>query len=46
MKDHEIAKLVNDLTAVAREYGQTQQLRDRISQLVVTALRPPALTRH
>lgn len=31
MKDHEIAELVNRLTHIAREYGQTQQLRERIA---------------
>lgn len=39
MNDHEISKLVNDLRDVAREYGQTQQLRDRIAGLVVPALK-------
>jgi hypothetical protein len=38
MKDHEIAALVNDLTSIAREFGQTQQLRERISQRVASAL--------
>lgn len=41
MKDHEIAQFVNGLTTIAREYGQTQQLRERISQLVHDALKVP-----
>ncbi|VTU31794.1 hypothetical protein H4CHR_02880 [Variovorax sp. PBS-H4] len=39
MKDHEIAALVGQLTNVGRVYGQTQQLRERIAQLVVPAVR-------
>ncbi len=35
MKNHDIAKLVNDLTAIAKQYGQTDQLRDRISIAVL-----------
>jgi hypothetical protein len=42
MKDHEIALLVNDLADIARAYGQTQQLRERISQAVVAALKEPS----
>lgn len=38
MKPHEIAKLVNELTKVAKQYGQTQQLRERIAYVVVPAL--------
>ncbi|MCY1206582.1 hypothetical protein D9M72_181550 [compost metagenome] len=38
LKDHQIAKLVNDLRDVAKEYGQTQQLRERIAEVVRTAL--------
>lgn len=38
IKDHEVAALVNDLANIARVYGQTQQLREQISQLVSTAL--------
>lgn len=41
MKDHEIRELVNALCAVAREYGQTQQLRERIAGLIVPVLSPP-----
>lgn len=38
MKDHEIAKLVNDLREVAIEFHGAQQLRERIAQLVVPAI--------
>ena len=31
MKHHERRELVNTLTQIARDYGQTQQLRDRIA---------------
>jgi len=34
MKNHDIAKLVNDLTAIAKQYGQTEQLRDRVADAV------------
>ena len=34
MKDHQVAQFVNELTQVAKTYGQTQQLRDRISEVV------------
>ena len=30
LKDHEIAKVVNDVTDVARTFHSTQQLRERI----------------
>ena len=43
MKDHEIAQLVSELTQVAKDYGQTQQLRARISEIVVKAVTPPPL---
>lgn len=39
MKDHEIAQLVNDLTQVAREFGATQQLRERIAAVIVPVLK-------
>jgi hypothetical protein len=44
MKDHEIAQTVNQLRDIAREYGQTQQLRERIAAVVVPLLsgRQPA----
>ena len=48
MKDHQVAKLINDLTDVAKTYAHTEQLRDRISQLVcdfvVEVLPEPKLT--
>lgn len=31
MKNHERRELVNTLTKIARDYGQTQQLRERIA---------------
>ncbi len=34
IKDHQIAESVNELTVVARQYGHTQQLRERIAQVV------------
>jgi hypothetical protein len=39
VKDHEIAQLVNELTQTAREYHDTQQLRERLAQLVVPHLK-------
>ncbi|KVP96796.1 hypothetical protein WJ97_13020 [Burkholderia ubonensis] len=45
MKDHEIAKLVNDLRDTAVQFHDSQQLRDRISRLVNDALaQQPAAT--
>ena len=44
MKDHLIAKLVNDLTIVSREFHGAQQLRERISHLVNDALKGEKLT--
>lgn len=41
MKDHEIRELVSELTQVAREYGQTQQLRERIRGVVLPRLAEP-----
>lgn len=38
-KDHEIAQLVNALVVIARLYGNAQQLRDRISAIVVPAIK-------
>jgi hypothetical protein len=40
MKDHELAKFVNELTKVAKLYSGTQQLRSSISKLVMETLRP------
>ena len=39
LKDHQIAQTVNALTIIAREYGQTQQLRERIAQAIVPILK-------
>ena len=38
MKDHEKRELVDALTKVAVEFASTQQLRERIAQLVLPAL--------
>lgn len=35
MKDHEIRELVNTITSVAKAYGETQQLRQRIHDALV-----------
>lgn len=43
LKDHQIAELVNELTVVAKEYANTQQLRERISGTVLRALKPGIL---
>ena len=40
MKDHEIAILVQELVICANKYHYTQQLRDRISEIVINALTP------
>lgn len=34
MKSHIKRELVNELTKIAQQYGQTQQLRDRISHTI------------
>ena len=39
MKDHEIAKVINDVTHVARVYGQTQQIRERIRTMLEPVLK-------
>lgn len=41
MKDHLISQFVNNLTDIARKFATTQQLRERISQLVVSQLKEP-----
>jgi len=41
MREHEIAELVNRLTAIAREYGQTEQLRERIAHEIRPLYTPP-----
>ena len=38
MKDHELRELVNALTSTAREFAQTQQLRERIAGIVRPAI--------
>ncbi len=43
MKDHEIAKVVNNLRDIAKEYGQTQQLRSRIGSYIVPILKGESL---
>jgi hypothetical protein len=45
LKDHQIAQTVNALTAIARDYGQTQQLRDRIANIIVPILKGQGLPR-
>lgn len=42
MRDHEIAKLVNDLRDIACKYTYTDQLRARISERVTKAVKEPA----
>ena len=44
MKDHEIREFVNELTEVAEQYGQTQQLRERIRGVVFKAIPPSFLS--
>jgi flagellar biosynthesis/type III secretory pathway protein FliH len=39
VNDHEIALLINEVTAVAREFHDTQQLRERMANLIVPKLR-------
>jgi hypothetical protein len=41
LKDHEIREMVNELTQVAKEYAGTQQLRERISEVVQGTIRIP-----
>lgn len=38
MRDHEKAALVNELTALAKEFSGTQQLRERIAYCVLPAI--------
>lgn len=38
-KDHEIRDIVNRLTVTAQEYSATQQLRERIVQIIVPVLK-------
>jgi hypothetical protein len=39
LKDHQITQTVNALTAIARDYGHAQQLRERIAQIIVPILK-------
>lgn len=39
MKDHELRELIDTLTQIAKVYGQTQQLRQRISEAVVPKIK-------
>jgi len=39
MKDHEIAEFVNRLTAIAKEHGNKQCVRELISQEVVKSIK-------
>ena len=39
MKDHEIARIVNLLTQTARAFAHTQQLRERIANIIVPELK-------
>lgn len=39
MKDHEIAQMVNTLRDIAKEYASTEQLRERIAQVLVPILK-------
>jgi len=39
LKDHEIARLVNEITSLAKTYHSHQSLRQRISQVVNSALK-------
>ena len=41
MKDHEISMMVNKLADIARAYHDHQSLRERISAVVVSAVKPP-----
>lgn len=41
MKPHEMREFVNRLTKIAKDYGQTQQLRERIAGEVVKTLGDP-----
>jgi hypothetical protein len=44
MKDHEIRELVSELTQIAQDYGQTQQLREHIREAVFKVLTPSFLS--
>ena len=38
MKNNDIAKVINDVRDIARDYGQTQQLRQRLSNYLLPLL--------
>ena len=40
LKDHQLRELVNDVTKIARYFGNTQQLRERICGAIISVLRP------
>lgn len=42
LKDHQLAKLINELTSIAKTYGCTQQVRERIAGVVLSTLKPHA----
>jgi len=39
LKDHEIAKIVNELRDIAVQFHASQQLRERIAQVIVPVLK-------
>ena len=39
LKDHEIATLVNELTAISKKYEGTEQLREHVSKCIVGAIK-------
>ena len=41
VKDHDKARLVWELAEIARQYHDTQQLRQRIANIVLPALKSP-----
>ena len=41
MKDHDKANVIGELTTIARRYHDTQQLRQRIANVVLPALKSP-----
>lgn len=45
-KDHQIAAIVNDLTSIAKKYASSQQLRERIADVIVPHLSELVELRH
>ena len=39
MKDHRKAKVINEITAIAKKYGHTQQLRSHIHDAVIAVIK-------